>query len=68
MELLQLLFAFVRGWLTTRAKLLAENLALRQQLAVLRRTAKKPRLGWGDRCFWVVLSRLWQRWADVLVL
>jgi len=68
MELLQLLFAFVRGWFTTRAELLAENLALRQQLAVLRRTAKKPRLGWTDRCFWVLLSRLWQRWADVLVL
>jgi hypothetical protein len=37
-----------------------ENLALRQQLANLRRGI--------DRAFWLALSRLWSRWADVLVI
>jgi putative transposase len=51
-----------------RASLVAENLALRQQLAVLRRAAPRPRLRPIDRAFWVVLSRTWPRWTDTLVL
>ena len=41
---------------------------LRQQLANLRRTSGRPRLRKSDRAFWLVLSRLWSRWADVLVV
>jgi transposase InsO family protein len=52
----------------TRANLALENLALRQQLANLRRTSGRPRLYKSDRAFWLVLSRLWSRWADVLVV
>lgn len=48
--------------LRPRASLIAENLALRQQLAVLRRSAPRPRLRPSDRAFWVVLSRAWSRW------
>ena len=33
-----------------------ENLALRQQLAVFRRTVKRPRLCNGDRLFWASLG------------
>ena len=58
----------LRSGLRTRADLTIENLALRQQLANLRRTSGRPRLGNSDRAFWVVLSRLWSRWADVLVV
>lgn len=54
--------------LSPRASLVAENLAPRQQLAVLRRAAQRPRLRPVDRAFWVVLSRAWSRWADTLVL
>src|SRR5450631_2361097 len=52
--------------LRTRANLALENLALRQQLANLRRTSSRPRLSTSDRAFWLVLSLLWSRWADVL--
>jgi hypothetical protein len=52
----------------TRAHLALENLALRQQLANLRRTSGRPRLSKSDRAFWLVLARLWSRWADVLVV
>jgi hypothetical protein len=37
-------------------------------LANLRRTSGRPRLRKSDRAFWLVLSRLWSRWADVLVV
>jgi putative transposase len=54
--------------LRTRAELALENLALRQQLANLRRTSSRARLRNTDRAFWLVLSRFWSRWADVLVV
>jgi hypothetical protein len=37
-----------------------ENLALRQQLTVLQRSVKRPRLRRRDRAFCVVLSRVWR--------
>jgi putative transposase len=52
--------------LRPRASLVAENLVLRQQLAILRRTSPRPRLRPIDRAFWVVVSRVWSRWADSL--
>src|SRR5450631_106735 len=58
----------LRSGLRTRADLTIENLALRQQLANLRRTSGRSRLRNSDRAFWVVLSRLWSRWAAVLVV
>jgi putative transposase len=42
-----------------RADIAAENLALRQQLAVLQVSVKRPRLRKRDRIFWVWLSRIW---------
>ncbi|MFO0677044.1 MAG: hypothetical protein U0169_10935 [Polyangiaceae bacterium] len=54
--------------LSPRASLVVENLALRQQLAVLRRVAPRQRSGPVDPAFRVVLSRAWSRWADTLVV
>jgi hypothetical protein len=45
-----------RSALRTRGALALENLALRQQLAVLRRRCRRPPLDWTDRLFWVALS------------
>src|SRR5262245_38266101 len=50
----------------TRRNLVLENLALRQQLAVLNRTVKVRRLHQSDRLFWAILSRGW-RHALVIV-
>jgi len=54
--------------LRPRTSLVVENLALRQQLAVLRRATPRPRLRPVDRAFWAVLSRAWSRWADALII
>jgi hypothetical protein len=39
-----------------------ENVALRQQLLVLRRTVRRPQLRTRDRLFWVLLAKTWPDW------
>src|SRR5438445_3704667 len=39
-----------------------ENLALRYQLAVYRRTAPRPKLRTTDRLLWVALAKVWPSW------
>ena len=45
-----------------------ENLALRQQLAVYKRTTNRLRLRRSDRLLWVWLSRVWPAWRQALVI
>jgi putative transposase len=45
-----------------------ENLALRQQLAILSRQTKRPRIRTLDRIFWVIVSKLWRDWRDALAI
>jgi transposase InsO family protein len=55
--------------LKTSAQLRLENLALRQQLAVLRRSApKRLKLTPADRIFWVWLRRVWSDWKSALMI
>ena|SRR2546421_6749248 len=49
-------------------QLALENLALRHQLAVYRRTAPRPKLRTTDRLFWVGLARVWTGWRQSLVI
>src|SRR5215467_7780649 len=59
----------IRSWFRTRAALQLENLALRHQLAVLKRSHRgRLRLDSADRLFWVWLSRFWSNWRSVLLL
>ena len=44
------------------------ELALRQQLAIYANDRPRPRLSPLDRAFWVVLSRIWPRWKQHLVV
>jgi len=51
------------------AQLRLENLALRQQLAVVRRSApKRLRLTLADRIFWVWLRLAWAEWKSALMV
>src|SRR5467141_1640076 len=49
-------------------QLALENLALRQQLAVYKRTVNRPKLQRSDRLLWVWLSRVWPAWRQALVI
>ncbi len=66
--IVMILLAFVREIAMSRATLQLENIALRQQVAVLKRERRQPRLRPLDRVFWVFLSRLWPRWKDALAI
>ena len=68
MGVLQAVWLFVRGSFAGRAALMAENLALRQQLIVLQRSLNRPKLRTRDRIFWVWLSRVWTGWRSVLAI
>jgi putative transposase len=45
-----------------------ENLALRQQLAVYKKTLRRPKLRPSDRLFWASLSRVWAEWRQALII
>src|SRR5713226_4326077 len=45
-----------------------ENVALRQQLSVLRRTVRHPQLRTSDRLFWVLLAKAWRDWRTALIV
>jgi len=47
---------------------MAEILALRQQLAILNRTANRPSLRFQDRLFWVTSAKCWQNWRSALLI
>ena len=60
---LSLLFRFSEA-----SDLSLEDLSLRQQLAILNRSAKRPRLHDRDRLFWILLSRFWRNWQGPLIV
>src|SRR6267143_7003382 len=59
------LFPFLFG---SHRQLAVENLALRQQLAVYKRTTARPKLRTTDRLFWIWLARVWAGWRQPLVI
>jgi putative transposase len=58
----------IRVFFRTRSDTALEVLALRQQVAVLKRKRPRPKLNSWDRLFWTILRQCWSRWTDVLVL
>src|ERR671935_657306 len=69
LEDLLLLLSLMGAAVRDREALVAENLLLRQQLAVLTRpTRKRPRLRTRDKLFWVVVRALRGDWRRHLVL
>ena len=68
LEFTSALLAAVRVFFRSRQDTATEILALRQQVAVLKRKRPRPKLNGLDRLFRTTLRRLWSRWADVLVI
>ena len=69
-SLLSSVLGAVTSSVRTRHELALENLVLRQQVAVLKRTlgGRRLRLGQLDRCFWVILARVWRNWRVALAI
>ena len=65
---LSLFFGLIVGVFRSRRSLLLENLALRQQLAVLKAKRPLPRFGAQDKLFWVLLRRFWPDWKRALAI
>jgi transposase InsO family protein len=68
MGLVDAFLVVARAAFASRSQLAVENLALRQQLAVLRRSVKRPRLQRRDRLFWSWLSRVWPEWRSAIII
>ena len=68
MSILPTLFAVFRSAFRSRVALELENVALRHQLNVLKRSVPRPRFTPADRYLWVVLSRVWQNWRTALAI
>ncbi len=58
--------ALVHSLFKSRRQLTLENLALRQQLAMLKQSVKRPRVSPVDRLFWVLFSKYVDGWRAML--
>jgi putative transposase len=65
---LNVLTGVVAAAFKSRATLHVENLALRHQLGVLRRSVKRPKLTSADRFLWAWLCEIWSDWRSSLVI
>ena len=70
LNLLRCLLGAARSFFRTQRDLAIENLALRHQIGVLKRTVGKRRLRLDpvDRGFWAGLSRMWVGWEQALAI
>jgi len=67
MPIFSIIASAFRAFVRDHAELAAENLTLRQQLAILQHKAMRPKLRKRDRIFWVWLSKVRANWRSLLV-
>jgi putative transposase len=61
-------FICLGSFVRSRCDLGLEIVALRQQLAVLKRRTKRVHLCRSDRLFWVLLRQAWPKWSNPLLI
>ncbi len=66
--MLELVYSCLQAMLKERRDLYLENLALRQQLAVLKRSQARLKIKRRNRLFWIWLSRTWSGWREALLI
>ncbi len=49
-------------------KMLVLTVAQRNQIIVLKRSVKSPKIKERDRCLWMVLSKIWSEWKENLII
>ena len=65
MPFLLLIASFVHSLFKSRNQLTLENLALRQQVVMLRQSVKKPRPSVADKLFWIIFLRYVEGWRKL---
>ena len=65
-EMIGAILAAFAVFFRSRLDLSLEVLALRQQVAMLKRKRPRPLVNRLDRLFWIMLRMVWPRWSDVL--
>ncbi len=60
------LIVLVRLLIEDRQQLALENVALRHQLAVLKRSVKRAKIHDSDRMFWILMKRMLKEWRDAV--
>jgi hypothetical protein len=68
LRFVSLCFGTVVRLFRARRSLLIENLALRQQLAAIKRRHPRSQLGRPDKLFWVVIRQFWSQWKKALIV
>ena len=68
LHLITAFLATIRVFFRSRVDTSLEVLALRQQVAVLKRKRPRPALNRLDRYFWTTLRQIGPRWSDVLII
>ena len=69
MRVLPILITLLRSAFRSRAAVELENLALRHQVNVLKRSVKhRPKLTPADRLLWLILSRVWSDRRSALAI
>ena len=66
LSLLVVILRTFRSSLTSRDQLIVENMMLRQQLAMLQQSVKRPRVSPLDRLYWVLFSKTFAQWRAML--
>lgn len=66
MSILHLVLSFLGALFKSQRQLALENLALRQQVAMLRQSVKRPRAKRADKLFWIFFSRHVDGWRTLL--
>ncbi len=56
------LLMLVRLLIEDRRRLVLENVGLRHQLVVLKRSVSRPRIQDSDRVFWILMRRTLEEW------
>ena len=64
MCLLAHLLALIQALSSDRARLSVENVALKHQILVLKRTTKRARINDSDRTFWILMRRMLKDWEQ----
>ena len=66
MSMLTFVITFLASLFKSQRQLVLENLALRQQVTMLRQSVKRPHAAMADKLFWIFYSRYVDSWRQML--